>query len=153
METSQNDTKTLTRIFAKYKLGMLEILFRRLDEPLPRTWGPQWLVEAYEWGAEQPPIGFCWCMVGPNETGLVVVYLKVFETDQRVGVGTALIAAARRRWPSLDLGGGATPEGAAFLKAYRNRVENGEEGAILVTDEDEAFAAAFTSRKAGRAGD
>jgi hypothetical protein len=151
METHQDDATALTRMFAKYKYGALEILFRELHE-MPRTWAPDWLVEAYEWGAEEPPIGFCWCSVGPHATAPIVIYVKVFDADRRAGVASALIAAAQRRWPNLNLGEGASPDGTAFLEAYRNRVEKGEEGSILITDEEEAGSIAFDSWRAGGAG-
>jgi len=42
----------------------LEILFRQLMKPVPCGWreGKHWAVEAYEFGNENPPIGFCWVM-------------------------------------------------------------------------------------------
>lgn len=134
--------------------GMLEIIFRRLMHPLPAGWAPgiHWAVEAYEFGMEQPPIGFCWVMnVGgkwcknqhEKPWPPFVEYIRVCHTFERKGVATALLDAARQYWPNLELSPAATPEGEAFLAAYLTRAEHESE-------EGRAFARRFRAQEAER---
>jgi len=128
----------------------LEILFRQIKDPVPTGWGPglHWQVEAYEYGMEQPPVGFCWViddslLLPParrhEANPPMVEYVRVFHTHQRYGIATALLDAARQRWPNLILLRAVSPEGEAFLAAYLAHAETqGEEG--------QAFAARHQDR-------
>lgn len=136
---------------AKYDLD-LEILFRRLWSPLPFGWKPglHWQVEAYYSGMEQPPIGICWVMdfasLLPRHRRHeafppVVEYVRVFPDSLRCGVATALLDAARTRWPNLELSGAASEEGAALIRSYLARVEQqGEAGRAFVARHRETAA-------------
>lgn len=122
----------------------LEILFRKLMDPLPFGWkaGWHWAVEAYEAGLEQPPIGFCWVYAAGRQMlaarrrytpAPLVEYVRVCHTYERNGVATALLDAARKRWPNLELTPAATPHGEAFLAAYLAHAEqDGDDGREFV---------------------
>ena len=59
----------------------------------------------------------------------IVEFVRVFHTHFRCGVATALLDAARQRWPDLELTRDTSLEGKAFLAAYLAYVEKqGMEG-------------------------
>lgn len=135
---------SMSRVVVKNDCGAeLEILFRQLLQPVPAGWKPgmHWQVEAYEYGLEQPPIGFCWIVddgsvLPPDRQHEayppIVEFVRVFHTHLRCGVATALLDAARQRWPDLELTRDTSPEGKAFLAAYLAHVEKqGTEGATF----------------------
>jgi GNAT superfamily N-acetyltransferase len=62
------------------------------------------------------PWGVCW-VAEYLVPGPTMLYLLVVDAYRRLGVGTALVAAARARWPGLWVTDGVTPEGEAFHAA------------------------------------
>lgn len=124
-----------TRITARCRGNRLplDVLFRRMDEPVPAYWMPgiHWQVEAHVCGAEFPfPAGLCW-VSDPSplrqadwsgtEFPPTLDFILVADHFRRRGVGKALVRACHRRWPTLWLTDAVSTSGAAFLAALASR--------------------------------
>jgi GNAT superfamily N-acetyltransferase len=124
-----------TRITARCrgKRLPLDVLFRRIDEPVPVYWTPgiHWQVEAHVFGTEFPfPAGLCWVSdssplrpadwSGP-EFPPVLDFILVADHFRRRGVARALVRTCRRRWPGLWLTDAVSTSGAAFLATLASR--------------------------------
>jgi hypothetical protein len=97
---------------------------------VPAGWvaGLHWVVEAYECGMEQPPVGQCW-VIDPSHNlppdrqheaflPAHVETIVVRDDSRRAGVATALIYACRQKWPDLDLIDSKSDAGPALVSAY-----------------------------------
>jgi GNAT superfamily N-acetyltransferase len=90
-----------------------EILFRRLDPPVASWCRPsaRWAVEY--WRKDMAfPVAQAWVFVSPS--GVYIDWLHVMEFCRRQGVGKALFAAIRGRWPDVEFDA-VTEAGEAFL--------------------------------------
>jgi GNAT superfamily N-acetyltransferase len=90
-----------------------EILFRRLDAPVASWSYPaiRWSVEY--WRKEMAfPVAQAWVCDSPY--GPYIDWLHVMEGHRRQGIGRALFAAIRRRWPDVEFDA-VTDDGELFL--------------------------------------
>lgn len=79
-----------------------EILFRRLDAPVASWCRPsaRWVVEY--WRPEMAfPVAQAWVYLDPYG-GEYIDWLHVMEGCRRQGIGKALFAAIKQRWPDVD---------------------------------------------------
>lgn len=113
----------------------LQIILRQLFDPMPSGWkaGLHWVVEAYEFGMEQTPVGLCWVTDTienlPPERRHEAVFAPFVDTIlvsdfwRRRGIAAALLDACRTRWPNLELSDIVDRENKAFVDAYLERAE------------------------------
>lgn len=80
--------------------------------PKPRWVGEYWPPEEKDTGA---PWGVCWVADYPASVGVVLWYVLVADPRRRQGIATALVAAARERWPGIFVTEGVTPAGEALF--------------------------------------
>ena len=94
------------------------ILFRRLDDPVPREWEPglHWQVEYHDdqWDVTYP-LGVAW--VTACDLCVYLDYVQVADHHRRRGIATALIAACGERWPNIILTDPISEAGAGLLAA------------------------------------
>jgi GNAT superfamily N-acetyltransferase len=81
----------------------------------PRWCGEYW-PDDHDTGA---PWGICWVSHYPDEPGIwtILWYVLVADPYRRLGIATALIAAARERWPSIQITEGVTEAGEAVYES------------------------------------
>lgn len=100
------------------------ILFRRLLRPQPknRTTGQYWQVEFHDDAVERGfPLGVGFVSVIPGGTKghshIVLTFVLVADQYRRKGIATAIIEAARGRWPNIVLTDAVTKAGGALLRS------------------------------------
>lgn len=92
-----------------------EIVFRRLDAPVA-SWclaSARWVVEY--WRREMAfPVAQAWVLHDPY--GAYIDWLHVMEGCRRQGIGKALFAAIKQRWPDVEYDA-VTEAGERFASA------------------------------------
>jgi GNAT superfamily N-acetyltransferase len=76
-----------------------------------RRWCGEYWSDDDDTGA---PWGVCWVGEYPATVGVVLWYVLVADPYRRRGIATALVAAARKRWPGIHVTEGVTPAGEAL---------------------------------------
>ena len=107
------------------------ILFRQLNEEVPYNWiaGMHWYIEWHDDVIDRSfPLGIGFCTIAPPEpqgTGPAFLdFLLVADPFRRKGIATAIIEAARKRWPHIQLTGAVSTGGSALLRSLpRTEVE------------------------------
>ncbi len=102
------------------------IIFRRLDDNLPRDWMPglHWQVEYHADNSDcSRPWGIAW--VTAFEPGAafppVLDYVIVCDDCRRHGIATEIVRACRKKWPRLVLTDAISQAGEAFLASVEKR--------------------------------
>lgn len=98
----------------------MTVCFRQLTEG-PPGWIAEmhWQADLYDSSDPPCPVAVAWLTVPPEASGLppILDYILVVDEARRQGYATDLIAACRRRWPSLRLTDATTEDGAALLES------------------------------------
>lgn len=82
----------------------------------PHPENPRWCGEFWpEHDDTGAPWGVCWVGEYPEPVRPCLWYVLVPDPFRRQGIATALIAAARERWPNIFITEGVTPAGEGLV--------------------------------------